>query len=597
VRFPQGDNAANLLESAWTFTPGIALGRAQSDGFAAGNPDQMTVYDNRLRTDRVTLASTFNVIPVAWLSNRLTVGADMSSGQANRYIAPGSLWSPVEGQMTQGAPRNNVYTVDYSGTVTTIAPMLSNASSALSWGAQYTYRQYRNTIAQGTSFPSGSTRDIVLSAQRYAWSEYEDVKSLGMYAQEQVGWADRLYLTGALRVDNSSVFGDEIKQLYYPKLSASYVLTEYESIRRHAWLSELRVRGAWGQAGNAPPPFAKIRSYVSSPGIDSSGNAVPMLRLDNEGNPNVKPERGTELELGFDIGLLQDRVSAEVTYYDKSTLDAIMAVQSAPSEGFTTFRYENLGEISNRGVEVALAAVPFRSGRVTWDSRLALSTNRNELVRFGYDRDPITFGLTTANQRHAEGYPLGGFWVHTPVRNADGSYSASAARYLGPSNPTREIAFGNTITAFRNWSLYGLIDYKGGFYVLNQTDWRRCAGGTCWEVNDPNRSEQSKEELRLDLSMNDALYTQRGDFVKLRDLSLSYDLPTGVVRRAGASRARVTLAGHNLALIWKKEYTGLDPEVNFAGDNGPTGAWGLARVDYWTMPMTRRMTLAVDLTF
>jgi TonB-dependent starch-binding outer membrane protein SusC len=119
----------------------------------------------------------------------------------------------------------------------------------------------------------------------------------------------------------------------------------------------------------------------------------------------------------------------------------------------------------------------------------------------------------------------------------------------------------------------------------------------CSEVNDPGVSEQAKQELRLDLGVNDGLYTQKGDFIKLRDLSLSYALPTGVAQRAGATRARVTLAGHNLALLWKSEYTGLDPEVNFAGDNGPTGAWGLARVDYWTMPMTRRVTLAVDLTF
>ena len=597
VQFPQGDNAANILESAWTFTPGIALGRGQSDGFAAGNPEQMDIYDNRLRTDRVTLASTFNVNPSPKLANRLTLGADMSFGQANRYIAPGSLWSPVDGQMTQGAPKNNVYTIDYAGTLTTNAPLLRNAASAFSWGAQYNYRQYRNTIAQGTSFPSSSTRDIVLSAQRSAWSEYEDIKSLGMYLQEQLGWGERFYVTSALRVDNSSVFGDDIKPLYYPKLSASYVLTEHQSFRQYGWLNQLRVRGAWGQAGNAPPPFAKVRSYVSSPGIDSSGNPVPMLRLDNEGNPDVKPERGVELELGVDMGMLNDRLTAELTWYDKTTRDAIMAVQSAPSEGYTTFRYENLGEISNRGFEIALGAIPWRDPKFTWDSRLTLSTNTNELVRFGYARDPITFGLTTANQRHAEGYALGGFWVHTPVRAADGSYSASEAKYRGPSNPTREVAFANTFTLFHNWSLYGLIDYKGGFYVLNQTEWRRCAAGTCAEVNDPGRSAQSIEELRLDLGMNDGLYTQRGDFMKLRDLSLSYSLPEGVAQRGGASRARLTLSGHNLAMLWKSEYTGLDPEVNFAGDNGPTGAWGLARVDYWTMPMTRRVTFAVDLTF
>jgi TonB-linked SusC/RagA family outer membrane protein len=597
TRFPMGDNGTNLLESAWTFRPGFATAPGQTEGFAVGSPVQFDIYDNRLRSDRATFGATVNVLPFAWFRNRLTVGGDLTSSLANRYIAPGSLWSPADGQMTQGAPRNNVYTVDYAGTLSSGVPWARDLTSAFSFGAQYSNRQYRNTISQGTTFISSETRDVNLAATQVGWSEYVDVKSLGFFAQEQVGWRDRLYLTGALRVDNSSVFGDAIKQLYYPKLAASYVVSEEPFFQRAGWLDQLRLRAAWGQAGNAPDPFAAVRSYTSQPTVDESGNRVPSLVLLNKGNPDVKPERGSEIELGVDAAALKNRIGAEFTFYDKTTKDALMQVPNAPSEGFPGFTYQNLGEINNRGVELALNLTPVLRDAFAWEARVGVTTNTSKLVRFGYLVDTITFGLTTQNQRHVEGYPLGGFWVHDPVKTASGDYAPGPARFLGSPDPTREISFGNTFTLFRSLRLYTLLDYKGGFYVTNQTDWRRCAIGTCAEVNDARRSDEERKQLQLDLGVNDALYTQKGDFLKLRDVSLSYTLPAAWTRALRAQSAAVTVAGHNLGILWKADYTGLDPEVNFSGTNGPTGAFGLARVDYWTMPMTRRVSASLDIGF
>jgi hypothetical protein len=190
--------------------------------------------------------------------------------------------------------------------------------------------------------------------------------------------------------------------------------------------------------------------------------------------------------------------------------------------------------------------------------------------------------------------------VHgAPVLDAaTNTYSQSPdVRFLGSADPTREISSGNTFTLFRHVRVYGLLDYKGGFYVTNQTDQRRCAARVCSQINDPNLSDTEKQQLLLDIGTNDAPWTQKGDFLKLRDLSVTYDLPTGLFRRMGAERAALQVAGHNLAILWKDGYTGLDPEVNFSGTNGPTGAFGLTRVDYWTMPQTRRFSASLDLTF
>lgn len=601
--FPMTDNGPNVLESAWTYQPGRAPQRGQTYGYAGGTPSQYELYDNTLQADRITIGSTFNVRPFSWFKNRLTVGADINSEQANRYIAPGTLFSPVDGQMTQGAPHSDLYTLDYAGTVSTGLPFTS-LSSDFSFGAQYTSREFRNTVAQGTGFSTDLVNNIGSATARYSWDEYLAVKSLGFFAQEQLGWRDRLFLTGALRVDNSSIFGDNIKQLYYPKLSLAWNVGDEPFFHRLPWVDDLKLRVAWGEAGNAPDPFAKVTTYQLVQTVDpQTGSVISALRLLTQGNPDVKPERGSEIEAGFDAALLHNRAGVELTWYDKVTHDALVSVPLAPSLAGIAggSQIQNIGQISNRGVELSFTGTPVETRALTWESRLNLSTNHNRLDRFGYNTSPILIGVTTLNQRQAEGYPLAGYWVHDPVWDpAQQKYVASPARYLGPSLPTREASLSTTFTIFRNLQLFTLFDYKGGNYLLNMTDWRRCAAQICEEVNAPGVSDERKAMLEADLSANDALYTQKADFVKFRDVSLTYTLPQRFSQRLGSDRATFSLAAHNVGFLWKPHYTGLDPEVTFNGVNQPGDdgqAFGWTRMDYWTVPMTRRVTAAINLSF
>ena len=600
--FPMTDNGPNVLEAAWTYQPGRAPQPGQTYGFAGGAPEQYDVYENRLEGDRVTLGTTLHYRPFEWFRNRLTVGGDINSRQANRYVPPGSLFAPTSGQMTQGAPRNNVYSVDYAGTVEHGLPR--ELSSSLSFGAQYINSRYSNTIAQGTGFSTDLVRNISSATTRHSWDEFLEVKSLGLFVQEQIGWRNRLFVTAAVRMDNSSVFGDDIERLYYPKLSAAWVVSEEPFFARLGWVDQLKLRAAWGQAGNAPDPFAAVTSYGVWQTVDPvTGEVVSGTRLLSLGNPDVKPERGSEVELGFDAALLGNRLGVELTFYDKTTRDALMQVPLSPSEsgiaGGTQFR--NLGEINNRGVELGLTATPLQTHSLTWDARLTLATNRNRLVDFGFETDPILLGVTTLNQRHAEGYPLAGYWVHDPVWDAGSNrYVAGEARFLGPSVPTREAALANTFTVLGNLRLFTLLNYRGGYYLLNMTDWRRCRAELCEEVNDPGTSPERRAMLTAELGANDALYTQRADHIKVRDVSLTWTLPGRYTRGWGTDRAALTLAGHNLGYLWKPEYRGLDPEVTFNGINQPGGdgqTFGWTRMDYWTVPMTRRVTLALDLSF
>ena len=625
TQFPINDDGYGLIQAAMLYRPGYALPlgeQGREDGFEGGNgPLRIYQWDNQLRATRVTAGATVNHRPLGWLAQRLTIGVDQNNRLADKFLPPGSLWSG-DGQAERGAPQNSLYTIDWAATASHLLPRA--LASAFSVGAQYTSNQFRNVMGRGTTFAPVGARDIPQAASTSSdpGPGAIDQKSLGFYAQERIGWNDRLYFTGALRVDNNSVFGDDIKSLVYPKLSAAWVISEEPFFTPLAErVDALKLRAAWGQAGNAPAPFAGQRSYTSATTVDENGTRVPGLRLNTIGNPEIKPERGSEIELGFDLSALANRVSFDFTYYNKTTKDALMLVPVAASTGFTGFRFENLGEINNRGTELAVTARPLDLARVAWESRLGFATNRNELVSFGDDRDPITLTLYDPVQRHQPGHPLGGYWGNFPqrdasgalVRDASGNLVASEARYIGPSSPTRELSFANTLTLFRHFRVFALLDYKGGHHLYNVKDQWRCHGrnfasawntdpaenipGQCWEVNDPGRSDEAKEILQQPASVNNGLFIQRADFIKLRDVSVTWTMPERWSQRFGAQRTALTVAGHNLGFLWKPHYTGPDPDVNFTGVNDPGSPFAFIRVDSWTAPMTRRITTSLDFTF
>jgi outer membrane receptor protein involved in Fe transport len=396
----------------------------------------------------------------------------------------------------------------------------------------------------------------------------------------------------AARVDNNSAFGAKMRRVFYPKASVSYVISEapYFAV---PGVGSLRLRAAWGQAGNAPGPLDAVRSYTSSVVTYGDGTSS-ALRYGSAGNPDLRPERGSEIEVGIESALLRGRLELDVSYYDRATRDALMPVPVPPSTGFTGDQLTNLGEISNRGIEATVRAIPVRRRSLTIDASLSLSTNRNRLVSFGDDRAPIVFGFNAPSQRHQEGFPLGAMWAQRVRYAADGSLLKvdgrpvldTASVYMGPSVPTREIAFSGGALLFGRLRLHGLADYKGGHYQFNVKDSQRDRAGVSWETVNP--AADPDEVLVRQFASQTYLHIQRADFVKLRDLSISYDVPPRLLHGA-AQRATLTVAGHNLK-VWSR-YGGADPELNYSG------ASRFNRDDSWAVPQTRRYSAAVALTF
>jgi len=622
LRLPIQDESANgLLLSARRGQPGrvsVFATAPQDTGWRTIGPDRANVYRNFTDFQRYTMGTTLNYTPWKWFSNRLTVGFDRTISQAQVLFLPGDIDVAQDPDAASGAnirrtPTRDLFTLDYAGT---LSAKRDNLSFTTTVGSQVVSDKSALLAATGIGIGAVDVTLVNLLQRSVGSETFSEANSVGFFIQQQVGWNNRLFLTGAVRADDHSSFGTDFDIIVYPKLSLAYVLSEEPALRSTLdalRISTLKFRSAWGQAGRAPAPFSAPQIYTVDR-VTLGANTGSAIRPSAFGNPDLEAERGEEIEVGADAGLFGDRLGIDFTYYNKRTTDMLQFVALPPSAGFPGSRLTNLGEVLNSGIELALSATVISKPNFSWDSRVNIGTNRNELISFGDSTKLVetpggqAFGSV---QQHRRGFPLGGYWVTPPLRNPDGSAQLTPAgaaifplgdtarRFVGPSTPTREIGFSNTVTVFKYFRFYALLDAKYGHYLFNSQERNRCqaANDNCLRVNNPAaRFPTTAADTVLFREL--AVYRSTGispewienaDFVKLREVSLSIDAPPSWVRVARAQAATFTFSGRNLA-VWS-DYGGVDPEVNSYGGRN------FVRVDAYAMPMMRRFTAAVNLTF
>lgn len=613
LRLPLSDDAAQgLMFSVVRGQPGRRP--VQEMGFANNSPATANQYDNETHSERTIFGGTTNYRPFSWFRNRLTVGVDYNNALAVVDYPPGAAISQSDyptGFIGQQVPVRHLYTFDYAGTVS--GKLLPSLTSDFSVGAQGNKSEYTRTEATGSGLPSPEFQLIGSATTVSGSSSFSQQASLGYFVQEQLGWANRLFVTGAVRADDNSAFGVKFNKVYYPKASLSYVASEEPRLMPlfsaiHA--DNFKFRYAYGQAGRAPGPYDALRTYTASKVITGSNTAATALTQGATGNPDLHAERGTETEVGFDASFFSSRIGIEFTAYNKKTSDALISLPNAPSLGFTSSRFINFGAIKNSGTELGVTLRPVDLSWLTWESQVNYSTNANKVTKLSYqgltEIDVYDPYLTVAQtQRIIEGYPVAGWWAQDAVRTADGKYALDAngnlmvgpLRYVGPATPTREGSFSNTFTIAKNFRLYGLIDFKGGFFLLNQKSRNRDQGANRNSKEMNNGTLTSLDSVYYNTGAITAPWIQHGDFVKLRDVSFGYTLPTAFANALHASGATFTVAGHNLGFI-SKRYGGIDPEVNFIGQSTfLTSSTQFLRADSYTIPMLRRWTTSLTLNF
>lgn len=572
------------------------------------------VYDYTQGLNRYQASITLNHRPLSWLSHRLSAGQDYTnqelevlipvvSGEYSQFFSP----TAARGSKNVDEVATTNTTADYSATANVrLRPRLGSSTSV---GGQY-YRTFLKAQSlTGTEFPAPGVITISGAAIRSAGESMVEDVTVGLYVQQQFSWNDRIFLTGAVRADDNSAFGADFDLVTYPKVSASWVISE-EPFFTVPYLDALKLRAAYGESGQQPASFAAIRTYAPVAGEGDLPAGTPQ----SPGNPDLGPERGREVEIGFEANALNNRLGIDFTYYDRKNSDVILSRSTAPSTGFSGTQFINAGAISNKGFEAMLRGRPVSRENVSWDLSLNLSKNRNRVVDLGIDAAFIPTGWIPNRQQ--EGFPVSSYFrkkvlsadiVNGRATNAmcDGgtgfqgvepggaAVPCASAPYLYLGKPFFDWngSINSTLNLFSRVAVGAVLDFRRGGEMFESLRYWNCASLLNHEiVFYPDRfSPAEVAECQLGLDYVGTTRIQDASFTKLREISVQYQVPERFAQRLRAQRASVTLAARNLH-TWTG-YDGLDPET-FTSVN-----WLLSNHTELVLPLPRTVMATVNFAF
>ena len=616
IDLPDNDNnvfgwlGGGLLGSPLTRSDASNAPLTQDGWYSQRHYNAINSIQRRMLTKRVTTSLAANFAPVAWFTNRLTGGLDYASDDQQSFFPKNdSLWyggltdGGSNARTSRGAER---YTFDYLGNVK--RQMGSRFENNLSFGLQVI--STRNTLltATGIGFVTNTNNSVGSAATTTGGGGFTEQRQFGYLSQLQIGMDSKRFLQVGVRIDKNSSFGSTAPSFVLPKVGASWAISEEGFFSPLSNLiNTLRLRSAWGTTGRSPNPGDALTTLVSAAyniGGATSAGAVPG----NPGNADLKPERGEEFEAGLDAGFFNNRVSAELTYFHKRTRDLIIARPIPPSLGFSSNPLANIGSVVNSGLELGLNINAINTANVKWDVRAGANTLHNELTSLG---TVLPFALGGAG-RTIVGQQLGVF-VSKKIQSIDVATKkvivSDTLTPMGNLFPALEWNLTNTITLFKDFRVSGLVDAKRNFLVQNFTAFFRETQLVRSNLRVDTLALSQLERLRRygdptpgqpafvttkgnAATVNDVIdgFLERGDFVRLRELSATYTIPNSLTKRLGGrvDAASVTFALQNIKL-WTN-YSGPDPEVNSQSN-------AFSRQDFLTQPNPKKSVIRFNLTF
>ena len=596
------DNSGTSFYMVFPFTPNFVDLRRQADGTYARNPFERS---NPLETaalmrndeDVWRLVASTNASYDLYRAGShdiqlvATGGIDYFTQKNDLFFPPDLQFEPLDGQPgTKLLSNSSNLRYNLSGNVVhTLTPQSGSFRATTSAGIQFGDDDLniaritsRGLIGGMPNVDAGTTVEVQQTRTR--------VKEMGLYIQEEIlALDDRMLLVGGLRADRGSANGDPSKFFLYPKAAASYRLRDLGSA-----VNELKLRVAVGQSGNRPlfgqkfTPLSSTRNIEGLPGLLVAGVA---------GDPNIEPERQTEVEGGFDAIVLGDRATLTVTGFNKTISNLLLQRQIAPSSGFAVQVF-NGGRMRVRGLELSLEAVPLRGDRGSWISRTTFYADRSKILEL-----PVpafrTGGFGTALGAYEIAVGESATQIVANVLEGEDV----VVRKVGDGMPDFRMGFSNDFT-FGAFTASGLVDWQHGGDVINLTKLLFDFGANTADYDtDPQYVEMIgpdtvQETLTLGerrirgFGMETRPYIEDGSYVKLRELSLGYQVPAGLLGRlsGGLESGRITFSARNLLTF--TNYSGMDPEVSNFG-NQP-----IARnIDVAPFPASRSFWLSLDVTF
>ncbi|HYV90466.1 MAG TPA: SusC/RagA family TonB-linked outer membrane protein [Chitinophagales bacterium] len=534
---------------------------------------------------------------------------------SNQNITPSGTAYSAQGSMTKDL--RNVSEINWEGIlgyVKNLTPMLSLDAFV---GANRQDNKFTQNTLGGNVFSIDGLYTEANLLNKTAGDFISKSRVNSVFGSAELGFKDYLYLTLTGRNDWFSTLSINNNHIFYPSAGLSFIFSD--AFKVPAWMSFGKLRLSFAQVGGgAPNPYSLALTY----GLDGAHNGEPLGQV-NESilpNPDLKPRQIQELEVGFDLRFWQDRLGIDFAVYNKKTTDDIVQAAVSEASGFTGV-YLNIGEVTNKGVELLVHAMPIKMSKFQWETSVNLANNTNKVVNITGDTavQSISLGgsrVQTTNVFAVVGLPtaqIGGSAFETDANgqivNANGLPVATAkVQYFGTGIAPFQAGWSNTFK-FGHFGFNFLIDMKSGAKIFSGSNAEAAAAGLTTETLQGRGGDNNFIAPGVDETTGQANSTSvkpwdywgtvvstitepfvySANFGKLRQVGISYFLPSTIIKGTTFQGATISVVVRNVALLWS-DVPNIDPETNFNNSN----AQGL---EQWGVPTTRSYELNLNFSF
>ncbi len=487
-------------------------------------------------------------------------------------------------------------------------------------GSSWTGSKYSNNWINGSNYADADIKTLN-AANKISWtgtgSSASDWAIMSYFARASYNLNDTYLVTANVRADGSSKLAPGHRWGYFPSFSAAWRVSEEKFMKNVKWIDDLKIRGGWGQTGNQSGlgDYSYLASYninrIQWFGEGYDTNAVPTRSQATLSNPELTWETTNQTDIGIDLTVLNNRLTFTADYYYKKTTNMLMTVTLPAGSAAATSLTYNGGDVVNKGWEFSVSSKNL-VGKFSWDTDFNISFNRNKLTRLMLTQ--VYYGAKTTDYvndyvvRNTPGMPLGSFWgyisdgvdpetgelMYRDV-NEDGIISASDRTYIGDPNPDFTYGLTNTFK-WNGLSLSVLIQgsYGNDIYNVSKMETQGMYDGKNQTTDVLNRWQvpgQITNVPKAGFDMKNSTYfLEDGSYLRVKDISLSYDIPRNIINKIHLTRLMPYVSATNLITI--TGYKGMDPEVNQYGNSG-----AVQGIDWGTYPMCRSFVFGLKVEF
>ena len=563
-----------------------------------------------------------------WINLTYRLGADVANASVKQWTAvttptpgsPNQTQNPTPGTVDEGTLTSTEF--DHSLLLNSFVNLNESFSLGTLAGVNVNERFARNLTTQVTGLDIPGFYDISNSSANPVTGYASTLRRLiGAYAQAELAFKDFWFLTASVRNDWSSTLPEQNRSFMYPAVNTSFVFTEAIGME-NGLISFGKLRASWGQTGNDAAPYlihstlgqALIYNYFGS--LRFPFNGVNAFEVNNRiGNTNLRPEISTEVEVGADLRLFNNRVGLNVSLYDKRTDGQIFPVPVASTSGYTG-QTANVGVVQNKGVELLVSFTPVQVGDFRWDIAANYTKNQNKILELPEQLEGVVlFGNYGVDFKLTQGRPIGDLYafdyVYDPqgrkVVNANGIPIGSTEKTLvGNVNPDFVAGLSSSLT-YKSLTLSGTLDYRHGgkFWSYTKRLTMFVGNDPISLYNDrrpfiepnsviPDGDGYRENDIPVDVSNISNYWNNSNNpamerrhimdrtYFKVREVVLSYNVPLSLVSKTPFANISASLVGRNLWLWTPVENGMVDPEAtqfgnDLAGEFGEFAAGPSAR--------------------